>query len=203
MDEITIQYWTMIISGFSMIVELVLTIIIIFQTHKNAKNQQELEIKFNEQQQMMQEKQYRIDTLPFKREIYINLYKIFQRTQIIKDIVKISLLKEKTLKEIGEIYECIDDVDIIDSSKVMLSLKEAEYIFPKNIYSSIKCVEKAYDEMVSTFKICKTLSSIFQDPESIEEIKQENIDKISNNIEIILKNANFLTNIIPEYIKIY
>lgn len=67
-----------IINMISVAISAILTYIIISQTRKISRNQNELEKKMNDQQMTIQKRQIRVDIFPYKREIYLNLFKVLE-----------------------------------------------------------------------------------------------------------------------------
>lgn len=201
MNIFSTSNFPVIIDILSLIINSILTIVIIYNTQKNASNQQKYEEKMNMQQLRIQEKQQKIDIFPYRRNVYLNLFKIFQQSLLLNNLIDDKMLKDKSVGECIEIYKTIININPVDSNEIFLSFKEAKYIFPDYIYSAINRVNNEYDNLLAFIQIHETLNKNLAE-EQMDELKNDFINNIKNRINNIIKDANYLNENIHEYMKI-
>lgn len=189
------------ISFLSFVVTSILTIVIIAQTSKLAKKQNEQEIKINEQQQDWQKRQMRIDTFDYKNNIYRALCKVFQLTGEIADIFPKIRLYEKEMDQLCQLFDILLSQLKIDVSETLWLFKQAEYILPENIYASVRDIAKDFDELtgdIGKFKFYPTILT----PEEVVTEKNKLLDDIQYRAEQINRHVLFITTIMPHELDI-
>ena len=185
----------------SFVVTSILTIVIIAQTSKLAKKQNEQEIKINEQQQDWQKRQMRIDTFDYKNNIYRALCKVFQLTGEIADIFPKIRLYEKEMDQLCQLFDILLSQLKIDVSETLWLFKQAEYILPENIYASVRDIAKDFDELtgdIGKFKFYPTILT----PEEVDAEKRKLLDDILYRAEQINRHVLFITTIMPQELDI-
>lgn len=116
-----------------------LTVLIIIQTKKLTKKQQELDKVLNESQRELQQRQLKLDLYNYRRDVYVNLAKIYKFTKIAKvflfdgekDIYSnVPSKAESILRITGYIVR-------IDNSDVSSALAESNCLFSKVVSDKI------------------------------------------------------------------
>lgn len=190
-----------VIDLLSLIINTILTISIFKITQNNSKNHQEYEKKINKKQLELQEKQQKIDIFPYRRNTCLNLFKVFQQVGILQRILNDNLLEKRNLEESLNILNDILKSNSFDVSEFFLSIKESKYIFPEHVYLAINEVNKEYDKLLATIKIHETLVKNLEDT-LIENEKEDFVKNIKKHVNNIMMNADFLNNIVDEYMNI-
>ncbi len=75
-----------ITSIMGVIITSLLTFIIISQTHKLNLKQTQMEEKINSQQIQLIKRQIKVDSFPYKRDIYLNIFRIFEFTHFFMEM---------------------------------------------------------------------------------------------------------------------
>lgn len=128
-----------ILSAVNFFVSAVLTIFIILQTKKLNDKQQELDKALNESQNELQQRQLKLDLYNYRRDVYVNLAKIYEFTKIAKvflfdgekDIYSnVPSKAESILRITGYIVR-------IDNSDVSSALAESNCLFSKEVSDKI------------------------------------------------------------------
>lgn len=179
-NENLIAFWEMVFTGASALFTLVLTIIIIRQTSKLHKNQQELEErldksqselqeKLNQSQIEMQQRQIKLDVYEYRREVYLGLTKIFNLCSSIKSLMDELKIDTFEPDEFLLILEKEMSEHIADNSDIVYSLKESKHLFNVEIFERIKIVDENFKAILS----CITILNFYKGNED---------DKISETI---------------------
>lgn len=138
----TYEVHDLVFSLFSIGITSLLTVLIIIQTKKLTKKQQELDKVLNESQRELQQRQLKLDLYNYRRDVYVNLAKIYEFTKIAnvflfedeKDIYSDVPAKAKSILEItGYIVR-------IDNSDVSSVLAESNCLFSEKISSEINFI---------------------------------------------------------------
>lgn len=197
-------YWegvSGIVNIIGVLISFILTFTIINQTKNLSKSQSELEKKLSEQQNMIRKRQIRIDVFPYKREIYLNLFKVLEFTNFLETNIFKLKLEEKSGKELYTIYNMAKDTFLGDTITIMQSLRESEYILPPNISPTILQIHRHLDEICSNFIALGTLQDIIP-AELLDESKIEIISSIKGNCSEINTKVNFIQSIMPNELNI-
>lgn len=189
------------IALLSLLVTSILTVIIIVQTAKLAKKQNEQEKLINKQQEDLQKRQIRIDTFDYKNNIYHALYKVFQMTGEIEDIISKISLKEKTAEQLYQMFDILRELLKIDVSETMWLFKQAEYILPSNIYDSVRVISKNFDELTGDVGKFSLYPKILTTDE-LETEKQKLLEDIRDRVKQINDRVCFITSVMPKELDI-
>lgn len=189
------------IALLSLLVTSLLTVIIIVQTAKLAKKQNEQEKLINKQQEDLQKRQIKIDTFDYKNNIYHALYKVFQMTGEIEGIFSKISLKEKTAEQLHQMFDILREQLKIDVSETIWLFKQAEYILPSNIYDSVRIISKDFDELTGDIGKLGFYPQILTDDELNTE-KQKLLEDIREKAKQINDHVYFITSIMPRELDI-
>ena len=197
-------YWDAVVGIFSALNVIILgtlTFIIIIQTKKNTENQILLEERITKYQNKLQLRQLKIDIFPYKREIFLNLYKVLEFSNHISSVLFQLDLESKSTKDIYDMFNTSKDVYNVDFYIVIRSLREAEYILPSNISSTVLEICRSFDEMCSSFLVMGSVEKIFDDSK-VQEIKLHNLNRIKERCKHIESKNSFIQSIFPSEINI-
>lgn len=189
------------ISLLSFIVTSVLTVVIIGQTSKLAKQQSEQEKHINKQQEDLQKRQMRIDTFDYKNNIYHALYRVFQMTGEIEDIFSKIGLRDKTMEQLYQMFEIIREQLKIDVSEMLWLFKQAKYILPSNIYPSVRDIADNFNELTGDIGKLKFFPTILA-PDEIEEEKQQLLRDIEDRAKCINQYVIYIESVMPRELDI-
>jgi len=81
------------------------------------------------------------------------------------------------------------------------SLREAQYILPKNISPTITEMYTCFDEICSSFMVFNSIDSLLADNE-ISKVKLHNISRIEENCNRINSKVNYIQSIMPTLLNI-
>ena len=189
------------IALLSLLVTSILTVIIIVQTARLAKKQNEQEKLINKQQEDLQKRQIRIDTFDYKNNIYSALYKVFQMTGEIEDIFSKISLKEKTAEQLHQMFDILREQLKIDVSETIWLFIQAEYILPSNIYDSVRVISKNFDELTGDVGKFGLYPKILTENE-LETEKQKLLEDIRERAKQINDHVYFITSVMPQELDI-
>jgi hypothetical protein len=194
-----------IISGVVSIIEVIisslLTFIIIKQTYKLNKMQNAMEEKLNYQQSLLQKRQIKIDTFPYKRELYLNLFKVLEFSNFLTETLFKLDISNKSAADIYQIYKVAEENYLGDSIEIVGSLRESEYILPLNISSTVVVINKTFDNICARFMVLGTLSKALTN-EELQKTKTLNIDSIKEGCLLINSRVPFLQSIMAKELDI-
>ena len=191
----------LVISLLSFIVTSVLTVVIIRQTSRLAKQQSEQERLINKQQADLQKRQMQIDTFEYKNSIYHALYMVFQMTGEIEAIFSKISLQEKTMEQLHQLFEIIREQLKIDVSETIWLFKQAEYILPPNIYPSVRDIANNFNELTGDIGKLKFFPTILT-PEEMEEEKHRLLDDIEDRANRINQYVIYIESVMPRELDI-
>ena len=171
-NENLIAFWEMVFTGASALFTLVLTIIIIRQTSKLHKNQQELEErldknqselqeKLNQSQIEMQQRQLKLDVYEYRREVYLGLTKIFNLCSSIEGLMNELQIDTFAPSDFVVILEKEMSEHVGDSSEIVFSLNESKHLFNDEILNRIEIVNKNFKAILS----CITILNFYKSAE--------------------------------------
>lgn len=178
------------------IITAVLTYIIIHQTGRLNKEQAILEERMNEQQMALQKRQIKVDIFPYKRELFLNLFRVTDFTNFLTNSFNTLNLSEKTCEQLHKLYEMSMEQYLGDQQKIFHSLREAEYILPKNVTPTVTKILVSFDDICSRFIAFKTFAAILTKDE-IEKIKIQNLLEIKKLCEEINSKVGYIQSIMP------
>ena len=191
---------TICISFLSLVISSILTFLIIKQTKNLNKQQIQIEEKINLKQIEMQKRQIRIDSYPYKREIYCSVFTVLELCHQLQHLLKSVNLQSKDPAQIFEFFNILQEQYVPDTKKALWSMREAEYVLPKNISSTVIDIRKNYDSMCTHFTAPASIAKVLTPYEmetKIEEIKRHNIDEAIACCNRIVKHTSFIENIMP------
>ena len=169
------------------------------------KKQIDQELLLNCKQEALQKRQIRIETFDYKSNIYHALYKVFKMSATIQyniyDIIGIKSLSEKTCEQLFGLFNASIEVDKIVPSEVLWLFKQAEYIYPDNIYPSIKAISKDFDELAGNIGKFNLYPKILTENELKEE-KKKLLEDIYTRVKNINSHVTFIESIIPHELNI-
>ena len=194
----------------------VLTYIIIHQSGRINKEQVNLEKKLseqqialqekiNEQQKTIQKRQIKVELFPYKRELYLNLYKVLEFSNALAENILTLDLNEKKSEAIFAIYEIARSQYLGDIQIIIRSLLEADYILPHNISPTVNSIRVSFDDIVARFLTIKTLSQYFDkeiSQEKMKEILEHNLAGVKKSAELINSRTPFILSTMPEELDI-
>ena len=156
----TIALWEMIFTGVSALFTLVLTTIIIIQTsklHKNQqnlerhieKNQGELQKKLNQSQIEMQQRQIKLDVYKYRREVYLSLIKVFRFCDSIENAINtVKSIKQSPSNFLQMLI--INKKQYVEGNSDFLDiLLESKHLFDDIIYEKIKATTEYFNLILS------------------------------------------------------
>lgn len=189
-----------ILSAVNFFVSAVLTIFIILQTKKLNDKQQELDKALNESQNELQQRQLKLDLYNYRREVYVNLAKIYEFTKIAKvflfddekDIYSNVPTKAKMILEItGYIVR-------IDNSDISSVLAESNCLFSKEISKHIDSINHDFEIMWIYLNQLANPKERQEQNDTIDTITKEMVDNLQFKIDQILKHKDFVMDSIKE-----
>lgn len=189
------------ISFLAFIVTSIMTVIIITQTSKLSKKQNEQERLISKRQEDLQKRQIKIDTFEYKNSIYRILYKVFQMTGEIEDIFSKISLQEKQMEQLYQLFDILRSQLKIDVSETLWLFKQAEYILPANIYSSIYDIAGNFNELTGDIRKFDLFSKILT-PDEITKEKQKLLDDIYARAKQINSHVLFINSVMPHELDI-
>ena len=168
----------------------VLTAIIIRQTNRLNKQQLAFERDNHQRALDLQKRQIQIETFPYKREIYSNVFAIFECCHFLKDLSTKIDLTQKTGKELSDMFS--------------LTCK-AEYILPANIAIPVLEIRSCFDKVCANFNCLASIESILTSDELqtlFQGIKEDNVYSALSNCDKILSYVSYIESIMPVEINI-
>lgn len=160
----------------------------------------QIEEKINIDQTEIQKRQIRIDSYPYKREIYCHVFTVLDLCHQLQDILKSVDLFSKEPAQLMKFFKVLQDQYVPDTKKALWSMREAEYVLPSNISSVVIDIRKNYDSMCAHFITPANISIVLTQHEMetrMNEIKKHNIREAIACCDRIVKHAAFLESIMP------
>lgn len=196
---------TICISFLSLMVSSILTFLIIKQTKTLNNQQMQIEENLNLKQIEMQKRQIRVDSYPYKREIYCYVFAVLELCHQLQDLIKSVNLKSKDPAQLLEFFKILQEQYVPDTQKALWGMREAEYVLPKNISLAVIDIRKNYDSMCAHFTAPASVAKVLTPYEmetQIDEIKQHNIDEAIACCNKIVKHTSFIESIMPSELDI-
>lgn len=188
------------ISFLSFIATTILTFLIIKQTKYVNLKQMQLQELISSKQLEMQKRQILVDSYPYKREIYCYVFGVLELCHYLEELIKSVDLYSKDPNKLREFFQILQEQYVPDSQKALWSMREAEYVLPKNISNVILDVRKNYDSMNAHFITPATIYSVltpFEMKNKLDDIKKDNINKAIQCCNRIVKHTAFIESIMP------
>jgi|GEM_PF-2165024 len=201
----TNESWLVVIIAFAeVVITTILTVKIIRQTknlndkqdefeEKNAKERAALDKQLNEQQLEMQRKQLRVDTFPYKREIYKNTFRIMEFCHNIKQYLDLPV-EQFDAEKWYTLYKGTCEKFVPNEYEALWSMRESEYLLPPEIFFCVKDIRQSFDKIGAAFIampiVEKAINEVGGDAienrrTMLKDIKEkcDNILKFTNEIE--------------------
>lgn len=200
------------ISLVDVIITAFLTAVIICQTKRlneqqqqaekeSAEQQRAFEARLNQQQIELQKRQIQVDTFPYKREIYAHVFSVLALCNMLKELTKSIDLKSKSAVQLKEMFDQILEQHVPDVKQTLWSMRESEYILPKNISASVIDIKTHFDSLCAHLHIPSTLSGVLTEQE-LKEITNQNVDEAMKDCDAILDHAWFIESVLPKELDI-
>lgn len=189
----------------SLVINSVLTLLIIWQTFSLAKRQNKQDLELNIQQERfqkeLQKRQLQLDTFEYKNEIYMVITKVGQLTAEYDVYFEKSIVKDKTYKQLYDIFGTYMDVLKIDVSEILAKLRQAEYFFEFYIYDVIYDVAINFNEITGDVGKFKLYPQILTD-EEMEHFRNALLEDIETRCKAVNKHMVYLHSIIPQKLQL-
>lgn len=170
-----------IISLIDVIITTVLTGVIIWQTYRLHKKQQELEERINNSQLEMQQKQLRLEIYNYRRTVYSHLIRVFDFCSRFQRLYDMFDEKDDMVQKFLLSFK----VSCSDYSKWEFDFEEAinnaKHIFDNNLYLKIEEVFRSFEIVINIKEIAE--SDIKSGANFVKYIVSESI-KIIESINI-------------------
>ena len=173
----------------SLIANIILTTIIIFQTHK-----------INKQTVLLQKKQMQSELLPYRKEVFRTAYSILNFAFTLKQINLFELMEEKSSQEIRKIFEITQSNCNLNINDTLSSLIESKFVLEQTDFDEIMKIKQSYDNICSAYIAISSKGF----PEEIEkselflDYKKKLIGKIHFETEQILGKKEFIESTLLE-----
>lgn len=169
----------------SLIANIILTTIIIVQTHK-----------INKKTISLQKKQIQSELLPYRKEVFRTTYSIFSFAYTLKQINLFEEMKEKSSQEIREIFEVTQTNCHLDINDTLSSLIESKFVLEKADYDEVMKIKQSYDNICSAYIAisCKGFPHEIEKTEVFLDYKKHLLGKIYFETEQILGKREFIEN---------
>ena len=189
----------------SLVINSVLTLLIIWQTFSLAKRQNKQDLELNIQQERfqkeLQKRQLQLDTFEYKNEIYMVITKVGQLTAEYDVYFEKNIVKDKTYKQLYDIFGTYMDVLKIDVSEILAKLRQAEYFFESYIYDVICDVAINFNEITGDVGKFKLYPQILTD-EEMEHFRNALLEDIETRCKAVNKHMVYLHSIIPQKLQL-
>lgn len=196
--SVSIMFASFLVSAF-------LTGLIIWQTKRLNQNQQELEKSINNQQIELQKRQIQIDSYPYKREIYTNVFQVLALCDQLKNITETIDLNDRSPEEIFEVFSLLQEQYVPDRKQALWILREAEYVLSSQIAHVVLDIRNNYDTICTHFIVINTFSKLdaeFVNGYAKEMTKSYNIEKIVECCNKIVNHTTYIENVFPKELNI-
>lgn len=199
------RFLTILIAFLSFVMTTMLTILLIKQNKDVNKRQMQFEESLSSKQIEMQKRQIHVDSYPYKREIYCYVFGVLELCHYLEELIKSVDLYSKDPNQLREFFQILQEQYVPESQKALWSMREAEYVLPKNISDVILDIRKNYDSMIAHFitpaSIFRVLTPLEMNKE-LDEIKKDNINKAIECCNRIIEHTWFIENIMPRELNI-
>lgn len=169
----------------SLIANIILTTIIISQTHR-----------INKQTVLLQKKQMQSELLPYRKEVFRTAHSILNFAFTLKQINLFELMEEKSSQEIRKIFEIAQSNCNLDINNTLSSLIESKFVLEQTDFDEVMKIKQSYDNICSAYIAISSKGF----PEEIEktelflDYKKKLLGKIYFETEQILGEKEFIEN---------
>lgn len=169
----------------SLIANIILTTIIISQTHR-----------INKQTVLLQKKQMQSELLPYRKEVFRTAHSILNFAFTLKQINLFELMEEKSSQEIRKIFEIAQSNCNLDINNTLSSLIESKFVLEQTDFDEVMKIKQSYDNICSAYIAISSKGF----PEEIEktelflDYKKKLFGKIYFETEQILGEKEFIEN---------
>lgn len=176
---------THLVEILSLVANIILTAIIIFQTHK-----------VNKQTILLQNKQIQSELLPYRKEVFRTAYSILNFAFTLKQINLFEVMEEKSSQEIRKIFEITQSNCHLDINHTLSSLIESKFVLDIADFDEIMKIKQSYDNICSAYIAISSKGF----PEEIEkselflDYKKKLLGKIYFETEQIIGKKEFIKN---------
>lgn len=176
---------THLVEILSLVANIILTAIIIFQTHK-----------VNKQTILLQNKQIQSELLPYRKEVFRTAYSILNFAFTLKQINLFEVMEEKSSQEIRKIFEITQSNCHLDINDTLSSLIESKFVLDIADFDEIMKIKQSYDNICSAYIAIssKGFPQEIEESELFLDYKKQLLGKIYFEIEQILGKREFIEN---------
>lgn len=174
-----------LIEILSLTANIILTTIIIIQTHKINKKTVSLQIK-----------QIQSELLPYRKEVFRSTYCILNFAYTLKRINLFEEMQEKSSQEICKIFEIAQSNCNLSINDTLSSLIESKFVLEQTDFDEIMKIKQSYDNICSAYIAISSKGF----PEEIEkselflDYKKKLLGKICFETEQIIGKKEFIEN---------
>ena len=174
-----------IIETLALTADVILTTIIIIQTHK-----------INKQTVLLQKKQMQSELLPYRKEVFRTAHSILNFAFTLKQINLFELMEEKSSQEIRKIFEIAQSNCNLDINNTLSSLIESKFVLEQTDFDEVMKIKQSYDNICSAYIAISSKGF----PEEIEkselflDYKKKLLGKIYFETEQIIGKKEFIEN---------
>ena len=174
-----------LIEILSLIANIILTTIIISQTHR-----------INKQTVLLQKKQMQSELLPYRKEVFSTAHSILNFAFTLKQINLFELMEEKSSQEIRKIFEIAQSNCNLDINNTLSWLIESKFVLEQTDFDGVMKIKRSYDNICSAYIAISSKGF----PEEIEktelflDYKKKLLGKIYFETEQILGEKEFIEN---------
>lgn len=189
------EVYDLVFSLLSIGITSLLTVLIIIQTKKLTKKQQELDKALNESQREIQQRQLKLDLYNYRREIYRNIIKIYRFCELSNLFFTYCDYKKRKPDEIKKYYDRTEQLCYQNPTELSLILLESKYLLPEELSNIIFKIKVDFDELRGDMAAPQALCEIMTDEEKEKllplQIKEKMIDA-QMRIKSILNTKEFI-----------
>lgn len=200
------ELWlSILISSLSVFFTLLLTVMIIIQTWKLNNKQIEFDLLIHSKQAELQKREIRLNSYPYKREIYSFVFSVLELCEQFEEISRSVDFHSKTPEQLHEILIIFQNQYVPDTRKALWSMREAEYVLPRNISTIVTYIRRDYDSMCSNLMALVSISKMMAQNElekQFKEVMKSNIEEALNCCRRINAHKQFIEAIMPEELNI-
>lgn len=135
----------LIISFLALIISTMLTVLIIKQTHKIAKDQLILQKQLNQRQDDFELKQLKVQQRPDRLEAFKTIFSVYKYIECLT-LAK-NTLDQKTYEQIGQYFKACDQVTQISVEDINMKLFIGELVVSSHVKPTFEKIRKMFWKM--------------------------------------------------------